>query len=72
MKMPIYRGEPKKMYRGPIGGLSLATVSKLMGTSRHRAKIWLETEAACSLEVLTLEEIGDLIYEYRSNRDMPE
>ena len=52
------------MYRGSYLGLSLQTVSKLMGASRFIAKKYLQTLP----ESYTLEDIGELIAKYHNEK----
>ena len=55
-----------KLYRGKYCGLSAVTISYLLGTSPTNAKRWLYAAKAALQRDLTLDDIGKIIYQYRS------
>ena len=56
--------EKRKIYRGKWAGLSAATIAKLIGCSETKAKKILKTKQF--EDIISLEVIGDLIYEERT------
>ncbi len=59
-----------KISRGPHAGLSARTVQELLGSSYYMAKKKLKLLKQ-EVEIITLEDIGKLIHEFRQNKDNP-
>lgn len=56
----------KNLYNGKWAGLSAKTISKMLGISYYKTKILLKLREEDLSRTITLEDIGELIYNVRN------